>query len=77
MPGVPGCKTSPGQTPAVGLGFPSLYLHQTNGVTGNTTSQAVEQEVGRDLVSFWERDPGGTGGGGWGECPGKSKCCSV
>lgn len=50
MPSVPGCKTSPGQTPAVGLDFPSLFLHQTNGVPGNTTSQAVEQEqeVGRE-----------------------------
>lgn len=57
--GYAGLQDHPGHTPAAGLDFPSLFVHQTSGVTGNTTSQAVEQEqeVGRDPVSFWERGP--------------------
>lgn len=56
-----GLQDQPQSGTRCGAGLPKpQFLHQTSGVTGNTTSQAVEQEqeVGSEPVSFWERDPG-------------------
>ena len=58
-----GLQDQPQSGTRCGAGLPKpQFLHQINGVTGNTTSQAVaqEQEVGSEPVSFWERNPGGT-----------------